>query len=125
MIRIGRKYSIDEVLSKVQFVTKVVGKKSKVNFDGDLINVASDRLKLFATKGVKCVKCDIEGKYFVKERVLDESCHFNLYGINDLGEEILMTKDHIFPKSLGGKDEIDNYQTMCIKCNVEKGKNLP
>ena len=35
-----------------------------------------------------------------------------------------MTKDHILPKSKGGKDEIDNYQTMCIRCNKAKGNNL-
>lgn len=35
-----------------------------------------------------------------------------------------MTKDHIIPKSKDGKDDISNYQTMCYKCNLEKGNNL-
>ena len=28
--------------------------------------------------------------------------------------------DHIFPKSLGGKDEITNYQALCYTCNAAK-----
>ena len=31
-----------------------------------------------------------------------------------------MTKDHIIPKSKGGKNELSNYQTMCTYCNNEK-----
>jgi diadenosine tetraphosphate (Ap4A) HIT family hydrolase len=28
--------------------------------------------------------------------------------------------DHIFPKSLGGKDDITNYQALCYTCNAAK-----
>jgi len=28
--------------------------------------------------------------------------------------------DHIFPKSLGGKDDINNYQALCYTCNAAK-----
>jgi 5-methylcytosine-specific restriction endonuclease McrA len=49
--------------------------------------------------------------------------HFNLYGYNERGEEIMLTKDHIIPKSKEGKNDIDNYQTMCCKCNWKKGNN--
>jgi 5-methylcytosine-specific restriction endonuclease McrA len=30
-------------------------------------------------------------------------------------------KAYIQAKSKGGKDHIDNYQTMCQPCNVRKG----
>lgn len=40
------------------------------------------------------------------------------------GDELSMDKhthvDHILPKSKGGKDEIDNYQIVCNKCNYAK-----
>ena len=65
--------------------------------------------------------CGLKASYFALERHEDqERFHLNLYGINDNNEEILFTKDHIYPKSKGGKSKIDNYQTMCIICNNKK-----
>lgn len=119
-------YSIEEVEGKVKDVLFNRNKKlSKVNFDGDMIKGNSQRYQTFFTKGCKCMKCGIEGKYFAKEKHLnDKSFHLNLYAIDKNGEEILMTKDHIIPKSKGGADDISNYQTMCEKCNEEKGNKL-
>lgn len=57
--------------------------------------------------------------------------HFNLYAVEfvwgrvngrrkRVPHYILMTRDHIYPKSKGGPDSIDNSQTMCAKCNQRK-----
>lgn len=54
----------------------------------------------------------------------DKSFHLNLYAIDENGKEVLMTKDHIIPKSKGGADDISNYQTMCERCNEAKGNRL-
>ncbi len=35
-------------------------------------------------------------------------------------DEMTLEVDHIEPKSLGGKDEIDNYQALCYVCNSSK-----
>lgn len=100
-------------------------RNAKVDLDGDFIKGNSQRYQTFFTKGITCVCCGIEGKYFAKEKTIhDKSYHLNLYAIDKNGKEVLMTKDHILPKSRGGKDHIDNYQTMCINCNVAKGNNL-
>ena len=119
-------YSIEEVEEKVKDV--LFEKKrnlSKVNFDGDMIKGNSQRYQTFFTKGCRCVKCGIEGKYFAKEKHLkDKSFHLNLYAIDENGKEVLMTKDHIIPKSKGGADDISNYQTMCERCNEAKGNRL-
>ena len=32
-----------------------------------------------------------------------------------------LTIDHIIPKSRGGKNSMDNYQTLCKACNLAKG----
>jgi ATP adenylyltransferase len=35
-------------------------------------------------------------------------------------EEKNLEVDHIFPKSLGGKDDLSNYQALCYSCNAAK-----
>ncbi len=36
-------------------------------------------------------------------------------------EEKNLEVDHIHPKSLGGKDDLSNYQALCYSCNAAKG----
>jgi len=89
---------------------------------GVTVKITSQRYKLFQENRV-CVKCGVEGAFLAVEKFLDEikKYHINMYGINEHGSEVLMTKDHIIPKSKGGKNHHDNYQTMCSKCNISKG----
>lgn len=111
-------YNIEYVLSKIKIGTK---RESEVDFDGDLIFMNSERYHVFNEKGIICVCCGLEAKYFAKERNGNNMrYHFNLYGIDENGKEILFTKDHIIPKSKGGPGCLVNYQTMCLKCNGEK-----
>jgi len=51
------------------------------------------RIFCYKRDGYKCTKC----------------------GINEN-----LTLDHVVPQSLGGKDNINNLQTMCFTCNQEK-----
>lgn len=57
----------------------------------------SKRDVVFARDGNKCVCC----------------------GSNDN-----LTLDHIVPKALGGLNRSQNYQTLCWKCNNEKGATI-
>jgi 5-methylcytosine-specific restriction endonuclease McrA len=115
-------YTVQEILQHVELNTP---KNKLINFDGDLLKMSSDRYKVFKFKGISCVKCQCVGQYFIKEKgKLDPESfpyHFNLYAINKDGDEILMTKDHITPRSKGGKDHLSNYQPMCATCNSQKG----
>jgi 5-methylcytosine-specific restriction endonuclease McrA len=98
--------------------------------------MSSARYILFAKNQV-CVRCGVVGTHFAKERSIyldrrtgrywptSNHFHFNLYGINRHGHEVMMTKDHILPRAHGGKDEQANYQTMCAPCNGRKRDRLP
>lgn len=88
--------------------------------DGDLVRVGSMRLRLFKAKGIKCVLCGIEGKYFRKEMDLKQTkniWHLNLYAEGSNNKKVLMTKDHIIPVCKGGQATLDNLQPMCAICN--------
>jgi len=126
------------VLANLGKRKQVTGSKDRgtqaVVINGEIVHIISDRYKTFFTKGFTCVNCGIIGTRWALERHVshngkidpnnnpDGRYHLNLYAIKD-GKEILMTKDHIVPVSLGGKNYIDNYQPMCTICNQKKGNN--
>jgi hypothetical protein len=100
-------------------------------FDGVTVKANSLRYQMFMKYGTTCVHCGLKGQYFALERnTLDKAnkigrYHFNLYGVDSDGYEVLLTKDHIIPKSKGGRDFIDNMQTMCVRCNINKKDTMP
>lgn len=126
--RRGRAYAPEEVLP-------FVGEgRATHDFDGDLVNVTSLRLRTFKVKGPAC-PCGLVGSRFYKERhprkppapaafwdVKGPRYHLNLYAVDPkTGLEVLMTHDHVRPRSKGGADRIENAQTMCGPCNWKKG----
>lgn len=114
-------HSIEEVYAAVSS-TMFNKRKTRIMFKGDEIKSNSQRYQTFFTKGLRCVTCGIEGRFFAKEKTVnDQRYHLNLYAVNPNGQEVLMTKDHIIPQSRGGKNTLDNYQTMCVVCNTRKG----
>lgn len=46
--------------------------------------------------------------------------HLDLYGYDEIGELVLLTIDHIKPKSKGGPDHISNFRTLCKPHNEMK-----
>jgi hypothetical protein len=92
----------------------------------DLNKRGAVRTRLFLSGKLKCVACGLEGDHFhLEKHKNDQLMQFSpyLYGWKD-DEEIMMTLDHILPKSLGGSDNILNAQCMCVKCNGEKSNKL-
>ena len=94
-------------------------------------NGSSPRL-ICLKKNNRCVACKVVGTVWRLEASShnDLKPHLNLYAVKDPGiplnqltdeDVILMTKDHILPKSQGGKENQSNLQTMCVICNMIKG----
>jgi 5-methylcytosine-specific restriction endonuclease McrA len=121
-------YGIFQLHEVLPFVDLKNSKRNsaKKEYCGFNLRMGSERLKLFATKGVVCCKCGIVGKYFKLENhnINNYSPHFNLYAIDKDGKEVLMTKDHIIPVSKGGEDKQSNYQPMCTFCNCKKDNKI-
>lgn len=70
-------------------------------------------------RGLACAVCGLRGTVMSLERSAGSSGspHFNLYAELPDSSRVLMTKDHIVPKSGGGGDADGNFQTMCTTCN--------
>lgn len=98
----------------------------EIKVGDERVNVDSVRLRVFLTKGCTCVSCGLTGTHFRAERgsSLDERPHVNLYGAGPTGLEVMLTVDHVFPKSRGGPRSIDNLQVMCAPCNARKGARV-
>lgn len=79
-------------------------------------------------KGIRCFikNCQWCSYRLTEERYLGGSKpHLNLYHVGPRRGLMLMTQDHIMPRMHGGKDEIENLQTMCLQCNQRKGATIP
>ena len=122
------KYAIEEVfdlLGKEALSISEVGYRQdrpSIEVEGFQVYTKSLRYATFYQKGCKCAACGKEGKYFQLDRGDSNTRrHFNLYA----ADGTLITKDHIIPKKHGGKDTVDNMQTMCVVCNRAKGCVMP
>lgn len=107
-----------------------IRKTTLLFFRGEVhrVRIRSLKLRLFKKERI-CVECGREGNIFCVDKMLRDSnlqnnfpYYLNLYCHNpEKGENmILMTKDHILPKSMGGLNIMRNFQCMCEECNVKK-----
>jgi hypothetical protein len=93
---------------------------------GQVVKLTSIRLRTF-TKGVVCIECKKEGSFFSIDTQTSSKgkYHLNLWHKSKTGAWILMTSDHIHPKSKGGADkDLENRQPMCRPCNARKADKV-
>lgn len=85
-------------------------------------NTEHPRLMVFIRKGFTCVKC---GRVADRARLSfdkdfgEGGIHVDIYS-----GEVMMTVDHVIPKSRGGSDKLNNKVPMCGPCNWAKGNNI-
>lgn len=129
--RYRRFYKIDAVELINNLRTAYYESKKIFSLHGIDLYPADIRYLSFMRSGLECRICGVIGQYFwmeinrkatPKEKAF--GYHINLYGIDDYGREIMMTRDHKFPKSRGGADTLQNSQTLCERCNQKKGNKI-
>lgn len=64
-------------------------------------------------RGHRPISGSIRYQVLVRAASRCESC-----GVSN--EERMLEVDHIEPRSLGGRDELENYQALCYSCNAAK-----
>ncbi len=78
------------------------------------------RLRVFANKGLKCEYCEKRGFYLIQTVDKGGAIHVDLY----TREFEMMTIDHVYPKSKGGKNTLENLVPCCNICNTKKSDKL-
>lgn len=87
------------------------------------LKITSPRLRVFQRSRV-CAICGLVGTRMLLDLPPGAATpHWNLYA-EENGELVLFTKDHITPRSLGGKDVIENLRTACHTCNNARGNDI-
>jgi len=110
-------YAPDDILPHI---TRDETRREYPGSDGRLWSVRMNSLRYWTfRRSLACAVCGVRGTIMSLERGAGSSGspHFNLYAALPDGSRVLMTKDHIVPKSAGGEDADGNFQTMCTVCN--------
>jgi 5-methylcytosine-specific restriction endonuclease McrA len=118
-------------LSPEEVFDLVSGAPRDIVLFGMKVKTTSVRYKVFKFKGVTCIECGLRGKFFAVEKTKlavgepKDRAHLNLYALDDKGNEVLMTVDHIVPASKGGIRKLSNLRPMCCTCNGKRGNGDP
>lgn len=72
--------------------------------------------QLLNRDGYDCQECDMIPSYFALGKDKINRWHMDLYS----DEDHMFTIDHVYPKSKGGENKLDNYQLLCKICNEDK-----
>lgn len=131
-VRRGQYETLSVPLNPADILPLINSGAKRAEILGISVRVIGTRLGAFK-RGLVCAGgCGRVGSRFYLERhrkrgpgQYGSGWHLNLYAVNPDGTETLMTRDHIVPRSKGGKDHPDNSQTMCRHCNHAKADKLP
>ena len=115
---------VETTLEKIKQIIDEGGDSLRLN--GVDVHINRKKLRAFAEKGYHCVSCGAKASYMAIEKHSIEGNRwiFHLYITTDNCKERLLTRDHIYPISKGGKGDITNIQPMCSVCNAKKSDNL-
>jgi hypothetical protein len=85
--------------------------------------------KLFRTlqgQLIQCWECGCTADRWIADKGRNDLVGppvLNLYGVRDQ-QVVLINRDHIIPKSLGGVDSVQNLRPACEVCNSNRGNQI-
>lgn len=89
---------------------------------GRLISRDSTRLNILFRSPLKCYCCNKVATHFIFEQHRNDRS--KKYRMNLYSGNVMMTWDHIIPKSFGGSDDLANARVACEKCNSIRGNEM-
>lgn len=120
---IYKKYKLDEIkncLKQSKLPDELVFHEKDYKDSLRRMNILND---LMARDGNKCLHCGKEPTTYALGKDVANRWHMDLYS-EESGGLLMYTIDHVFPKSKGGEDTLDNFQILCKVCNEDKGDDL-
>lgn len=85
---------------------------------------ATKTVKTALSYKTKCVGCGLISKYTAVVQNKDTGRYNVIFLVEQDGQFMPLTKDHILAKARGGTDTFKNLQCMCSYCNTNKGDSL-
>lgn len=128
MLKTIQEYSFDEWRS---YMSSVRGSRY-IQVSGYKVRIESPRIRLMLSqkprRGRVCANCGRVGtKVYLQIETSpcisfpQDKASFFVY----TDDEVMLTCDHVFPKSKGGKTTGANLQTLCRECNLFKAATVP
>ena len=115
-----QKFPVEHVLPLIGWPRKV---KIKIPLGDIKTSVSSQRMLTYKYDGITCRYCGIKGRFFALEKN-GKKFNLNLYGYDEHNHEVMLTSDHIIPKSKGGSFYYWNRRCLCSKCNSKRGNEF-
>jgi hypothetical protein len=116
LLRIAKEETpiFEELISKVKYKDIIgMNEQEQIN-ENKITNQEADDILSKNVDDTKFVKAGIRWQVFERDDFKCVACG------KSASDGAILHVDHIIPRSKGGKDEIDNYQTLCHLCNIGK-----
>ncbi|HQI46873.1 MAG TPA: HNH endonuclease, partial [Bacteroidales bacterium] len=115
-ISLGEKPQLEKYIESYhEWILKQEDKDKTQNISSEInkINLSEDEIERITTNRIK-VMPGIRWQVFKRDNWRCVACG------QSADDNVILHIDHILPRSKGGKDEINNYQTLCETCNIGK-----
>jgi hypothetical protein len=108
------------------FKIAALPKNSRIVAGREIALCAGIKLFISSSRPITCYNCDCSADRWIMGKGKRENGRptLNLFGTRSDGKLLMMTRDHIIPRSMGGLDLIENLRPACEICNNNRGSEM-